>query len=199
MRRPLSCAVLAATLFAAAPLSAQRNPSDSGGRGLRELPLRPTQPLRFTTDEGTWLSLDLSPDGKTIVFDLLGDLYTLPIAGGTATRITSGSGFDGQPRFSPDGKTIVFVSDRSGSENLWFVDPDGQHVRPLTRGPNNAFVSPSFTPDGQYVVVTKSADLWLYHKNGGNGLKLTSQTPPATPQGPGGGQAPNNFMGASAT
>jgi len=194
--------VLSISLIFGVPASAIAQPAADSARRTApnsDLPLIPTRPLKFTTDEGTWISLDVSPDGKTIVFDLLGDLYTLPIAGGTATRITSGSGFDGQPRFSPDGKTIVFVSDRSGSENLWFVDPDGQHVRPLTRGPNNAFVSPSFTPDGQYVVVTKSADLWLYHKNGGNGLKLTSQTPPAAPQGPGGGQAPNNFMGASAT
>ena len=194
--------VLGISLLFGVPASAIAQPAADSTRRTapnNDLPLIPTRPLKFTTDEGTWMSLDVSPDGKTIVFDLLGDLYTLPIAGGAATRITSGSGFDGQPRFSPDGKTIVFVSDRSGSENLWFVDPDGQHIRPLTRGPNNTFVSPSFTPDGQYVVVTKGADLWLYHKNGGNGLKLTNQTPPAAPQGPGGGQAPNNFMGASAT
>jgi Tol biopolymer transport system component len=67
------------------------------------LPLKPTRTVRFTTDEGTWISLDVSPDGRTIVFDLVGDLYTMPIAGGQATRITSGMGFDGQPRFSPDG------------------------------------------------------------------------------------------------
>ncbi|MEO7361744.1 MAG: hypothetical protein ABI120_15540 [Gemmatimonadaceae bacterium] len=99
-----------------------------------------TRPLKFTTDEGTWLSLDLSPDGRTIVFDMLGDLYTIPATGGAATRITSGTPFDGQPRFSPDGKSIVFVSDRSGSENLYLVDPDGKNVRPLTRGANQAYV-----------------------------------------------------------
>src|SRR3954463_10827891 len=118
MRRPLVCAVLAATLFAATSLPAQRNPADSGGRGLRELPLRPSQPLRFTTDEGTWLSLDLSPDGKTIVFDLLGDIYTLPIEGGKASRLTSGQAFDAQPKWSPDGRAIAYVSDRNGSDNL---------------------------------------------------------------------------------
>src|SRR4051812_43846777 len=178
MRRPLSCAVLAATLFAAAPLSAQRNPSDSGGRGLRELPLRPTQPLRFTTDEGTWLSLDLAPDGKTIVFDLLGDLYTLPIAGGKATRITSGQAMDAQPHWSPDGKTIAFVSDRAGSDNLWLVDPDGSHARQLTREDNRTFISPTWTPDGKYVVVSRNGvgagyNLFLYHRDGGTGLQLT--------------------------
>src|SRR5258708_4406934 len=83
------------------------------------LPLETTRRLQFTTDEGTWLSLDVSPDGRSIVFDLLGDLYTLPLTGGKATRITSGPAFDTQARFSPDGRSIVFVSDRSGSDNVW--------------------------------------------------------------------------------
>src|SRR3954465_11991757 len=161
MRRPLSCAVLAATLFAAAPLSAQRNPSDSGGRGLRELPLRPTQPLRFTTDEGTWLSLDLSPDGKTIVFDLLGDLYTLPIAGGKATRITSGQAFDAMPHYSADGRMIAFVSDPPRSDNVGVANADGTNPRQLTRDNNNThFQSPTFTPDSKYVVVSQGNDLY---------------------------------------
>ena len=52
------------------------------------------------------MNVDVSPDGRTIVFDLLGDLYMMPIAGsghGLATRLTSGPAFDMQPRFSPDG------------------------------------------------------------------------------------------------
>ena len=68
------------------------------------LPMEPTRTVAFTTDEGTWLSLDVSPDGKTIIFELLGDLYTLPYRGGKATRITSGMAFDSQPSYSPDGK-----------------------------------------------------------------------------------------------
>ena len=182
--------------------TAAQTPADTARRTApnSDLPLIPTRPLKFTTDEGTWLSLDLSADGRTIVFDLLGDLYSIPASGGSATRLTSGSGFDGQPRFSPDGKTIVFVSDRSGSENLYLMDPDGKNIRPLTRGPNQAFISPAWTPDGQYVVVSKSNDLWLYHRGGGSGLKLTGQTPPpATGGGPGGGTPPSNFMGASVT
>ncbi len=195
-------ALLAAPLATFAPASVARAQAaaDSTRRTApdTELPLIPTRALSFSTDEGTWLSLDLSPDGSTIVFDLLGDLYTLPAAGGTATRITSGSGFDGQPRWSPDGKAIVFVSDRSGSENLYLVDPDGKNVRPLTRGSGMAYVSPEWTPDGQYLVVSRSNDLWLYHKDGGSGLRLTGQQPAAGGGGgPGGGNAPNNFMGAS--
>ncbi|HJU64274.1 MAG TPA: hypothetical protein VJ596_01295, partial [Gemmatimonadaceae bacterium] len=82
-------------------------PGDTAAGAGRELPLKPTRNVRFETDEGTWMSLDVSADGRTIVFDLLGDLYTLPIAGGRATRITDGMAFDGQPRWSPDGKSIV--------------------------------------------------------------------------------------------
>ncbi len=198
VRRALLVALLAGAVSGAvaqAPTDTTRRTAPNS-----DLPLIPTRPLKFTTDEGTWMSLDLSADGRTIVFDLLGDLYSVSATGGAATRLTSGSGFDGQPRFSPDGKTIVFVSDRSGSENLYLMDPDGKNIRPLTRGPNQAFISPDWTPDGQYVVVSKSNDLWLYHRGGGNGLKLTGQTPPpAAGGGPGGGAAPANFMGASVT
>ena len=199
--RPLFA--IAVLLGSAGPTFAQ-GPADTTRRTApnSDLPLIPTRALKFTTDEGTWMSLDVSPDGKTIVFDLLGDIYTVPMGGGSATRITSGSGFDGQPRFSPDGKTIVFVSDRSGSENLYLVNPDGQRLRPLTTGRNQAYISPDFTPDGQYVVVSRSGDLYLYHKDGGNGLRLTGQTPPAAGGGgggPGGGGQPSNFMGASVT
>jgi Tol biopolymer transport system component len=152
------------------------------------------RPLVFTTDEGTLL--DLSPTGE-IVFDLLGDLYTSPATGGAATRITSGSGFDGQPRWAPDGNAIVFVSDRSGSENLYVVGPDGKNLRAVTSGRGMAYVSPDWTPDGQYIVVSRSNDLWLYHRNGGSGLRLTGAAPVREGAGPGGGNAPANFMGAS--
>ena len=54
------------------------------------VPHAPHDTLRFETDRGTWMSVDVSPDGRTLVFDLLGDLYTLPVAGGRAKRLTSG-------------------------------------------------------------------------------------------------------------
>jgi Tol biopolymer transport system component len=204
---PLTCrqALLVALLFGVVgPLSGQTPPAADSAKKTApnsDLPLIPTRPLKFTTDEGTWMSLDLSPDGRTIVFDLLGDLYTVSTNGGSATRIVGGSGFDGQPRFSPDGKSIVYVSDRSGSENLWLVDPDGRNQRALTKGSGFAYASPDWTPDGNYIVTSKGAglfDLWMIHKDGGAGFKLTGQTPPAAAGGggPGGGAGPNNFMGA---
>jgi Tol biopolymer transport system component len=84
-----------------------------------DLQLEPARKLQFTTSEGSWLSLDVSPDGQTIVFDLLGDLYTMPFQGGKATPLTQGMAFDAQPRFSPDGQRIAFVSDRSGGPGVW--------------------------------------------------------------------------------
>ena len=198
--------VLGLLLSAAAPAFAQRGGADSGGgRGLQRLPLNPTKPLRFTTDEGTWMTVDVSPDGRTIVFDLLGDLYTLPIGGGKATRITSGQAFDAQPSWSPDGSAIAFVSDRNGSENLWIVTPDGGSPRMLTRDETRSFVSPTWTPDGKFVVVSRTGNgpgynLFMYHRDGGTGLQLTGNTPaPTTGRGggQGGGTGPNNYVGAA--
>jgi len=84
--------------------------------------------LHFTTTTGTWLSLDLTSDGRSIVFDMLGDLYVMPVSGGRARAITTGLGFDTQPTVSPHGKWIAFVSDRSGAENLWLIHPDGSDI-----------------------------------------------------------------------
>src|SRR3989454_9637891 len=146
---------------------------------LDSLPLRTTRTVSFETSEGTWMSLDVSPDGKTIAFELSGDLYTMPVTGGAATRITSGPAFDSQPRWSPDGKHLVFLSDRSGAENVWLCDPDGSHAKALTKGTNNLYASPDWTPDGNYIVVSRTSgvlgsvyELWLIHKDGGSGAAM---------------------------
>ena len=144
------------------------------------LPLKSNRTIEFTTDEGTWVSLDVSPDGKTIVFDLLGDLYSVGIDGGDAKAITTGQAFDSQPRYSPDGKSIAFVSDHDGAENLWVVAKDGTDARPLSKDKQSLFVSPSWTPEGDYVLVSRQPqlpwgafDVWMYHIRGGSGISIT--------------------------
>ncbi|MEZ4585129.1 MAG: amidohydrolase family protein [Gemmatimonadales bacterium] len=155
------------------------------------LPLKPTRVARFTTSKGTWMSLDVSPDGSRIVFDLLGDLYTLPIAGGQATRISEGMAFDAQPRWSPDGRRIVFVSDRTGGENLFTMAADGSDVRQLSpEGNYDNYMSPEWTPDGKYVVTGRwgglfgISKLWLFDVDGGTGVQVTSGLPVQMHMGP---------------
>ena len=151
------------------------------------LPLKSDRKVTFSTDEGTWLSLDVSPDGKTIVFELLGDLYTLPIDGGQAKLISGGMPFDSQPKFSPDGQWVAFISDREGSENIWVIHPDGTGVKQVSKNSNDDFMSPAWSPDGKYVVASKTpfgigtAELWMFHVDGGTGVQITKSKPtPAT-------------------
>jgi hypothetical protein len=165
--------------------TAEQNDSSAQAAGRADgLPLIPTRTLDFTTNEGTWISLDLSPDGETILFELLGDLYTLPVSGGSATRITSGQGYDMQPRFSPDGGEIVFVSDRDGSENVWVAKADGTDPRQLTDTERENYMSPVWTPDGEYVMTGKGTQLWLYHEDGGSGVQVTGHREEGAPAPP---------------
>jgi Tol biopolymer transport system component len=150
------------------------------------LPLKADRTIEFTMDEGTWVSLDVSPDGKTIVFELLGELYTLPIEGGEAKAITTGMGFDSQPSYSPDGQHIAFISDREGAENVWVAKADGSEARPLTKDKQSLFASPSWTPDGDYVIAARQPqlpwgafELWIYHFRGGSGVPITKGKPKA--------------------
>src|ERR1051325_2342257 len=134
------------------------NKEDKKEKKEEGLPLKATDKIEFTTDEGTWMSLDVSPDGQLIVFDLLGDIYTLPTGGGEAKRIIGGLSFESQPKFSPDGKKIAFLSDRSGAENIWTCNVDGAEAVALTKGRNAAFLSPSWTPDGQYAIASRTSE-----------------------------------------
>src|SRR5687768_16659284 len=145
----------------AAPLGSSKLESPPDIAALADtLPLKPTRTISFATSEGSWMSVDVSPDGNTIVFDLLGDLYTLPITGGNATRITNGMAWDAHPRFSPDGQRIVFTSDRDGSDNVWTVARDGRDPRQVTNDDERFLHSsglhplyPDWLPDGRRIVV----------------------------------------------
>ena len=157
-----------------------------------DLPLTPARTIAFDTDEGTWMSLDVTPDGEAIIFELSGDLYRLPIAGGTASRITSGMAYDAQPRVSPDGTRMAFISDRSGSDNLWIANIDGTDARKLSNEAQNAVISPDWTPDSQYVIASvrvpaRGTQLRMFHVDGGTGITLGGADAPAGGRGGGGG------------
>ncbi len=159
-------------------IHAQKKDSLSGQTAFKDLPLKSGRILKFNTNEGTWLSLDLSPDGKTIIFDMLGDLYTLPITGGSATRLTDGMALDTNPRFSPDGKSIVFTSDRSGNDNVWIMDLSTKETTQITKDEKGEVQSADWSPDGNYIAVSKgkrNLKLYVFHKDGGGGSQLIKE------------------------
>lgn len=150
----------------------------TGQETFKELPLKAERTLEFNTTEGTWLSIDISPDGKTIVFGMMGDLYTMPFTGGKATRITEGMAYDVQPRYSPDGKSIVFSSDRSGNDNIWTMDLETKETKQITKSKTDNFQSAEWSPDGDYLVVSRGSrthKLYMYHKDGGGGFQLIKE------------------------
>lgn len=145
-------------------------------------PHGPSTQIEFETNQGTWMAVDVSPDGKRIVFDLLGDIYSMPVTGGEAIPLTSGPAYDVQPRFSPDGRHIAFTSDRDGLDNLWIMNTDGSDLRQVTKEKERQVNNPVWTPDGQYLVGRKhyrntrslgAGEMWMYHRTGGEGLQLT--------------------------
>ncbi|WP_306251718.1 amidohydrolase family protein [Parvularcula sp. IMCC14364] len=144
----------------------------------------PTRSIPLDVTKGTWMNVDVSPDGRTIVFDMLGDIYTLPITGGTATNIASGIAYDAQARFSPDGSKISFTSDRAGGDNIWIMNPDGSDKRAVTDESFRLLNNATWHPDGTYIAAKKhfttarsagTGEIWLYHLGGGNGVQLVER------------------------
>ncbi|MDH3441591.1 MAG: amidohydrolase, partial [Gammaproteobacteria bacterium] len=169
--RTIASIVAVATLLVSIPVTLAADEDKKP-----DLPLEGnTETLAFSTDEGSWMSVDVTADGQSIIFDMLGDLYTMPVTGGEATRITSGLGYDSQPVISPDGEMIAFVSDRNGSINLWVANIDGSEPRKISDEKQWGIISPAWTADGNYIVVTKTAEqtqLTMYHVDGGSGVTL---------------------------
>ncbi|MDH3734692.1 MAG: amidohydrolase, partial [Gemmatimonadota bacterium] len=179
--RPVSARAFAllagvsATLAAgSSPLLAQDEEAD--------LPLEPDRSVPIDMTSGSWISLDVSADGSTIVFDFLGNLFTIPLEGGDATQLTSGMAFDAQPRFSPDGSHIAFTSDRDGGQNIWIMAVDGSDTTQISKGGANRAESPEWTNDGKYVVAAMGnfrggalPRIKLFHIDGGSGEKLIDE------------------------
>ncbi|OUS02595.1 amidohydrolase [Flavobacteriales bacterium 33_180_T64] len=140
--------------------------------------------LKLSTNEGTWMNLDVSPDGKYIVFDLLGDIYKLNIKGGKAKVLRTGLPFEIQPRFSPNGKQISFTSDAGGGDNIWIMNSDGSDAKQITKENFRLLNNAIWMPDGNYLIARKhftsgrslgAGELWMYHKTGGSGIQLTKK------------------------
>jgi Tol biopolymer transport system component/imidazolonepropionase-like amidohydrolase len=142
------------------------------------LSLKPGRTIHLQTDEGTWLSLDVSPNGNSIVFDMLGDIYQIPIEGGKAKRLTKGLAYDTHPKYSPNGKYIAFTSDRGGSENIWTLQLETGDTVQVNKDKDENAQSAEWTPDGEYLVVAKGVrnlKLFLFHKDGGSGVQLIKE------------------------
>ncbi|MFZ1741671.1 MAG: amidohydrolase family protein [Pontixanthobacter sp.] len=193
----LSSLLLCTSLFALQPLLAATahaedagSATDAAGKGetpewdvsapagamIKQIPIK--------TDEGTWMDVDLSPDGKRIAFSLLGDIYIMPAGGGDPTRIAEGMAWEVQPRFSPDGSRIAFTSDRGGADNIWIMNSDGSDKQQVTKEDFRLLNQPSWSPDGEFIVAKKhfttgrslgTGEVWIYHVSGGGGVKLVAR------------------------
>ncbi len=167
---------LASPLWAQAAEKPKWDVNTAGGATIRQIPIDVT--------EGSWMDLDVSPDGRTIAFTLLGDIYTMPIGGGTPSRIAEGMAWEVQPRFSPDGRRIAFTSDRGGGDNIWVMNVDGSDKRQVTKEEFRLVNQPSWSPDGQYIAAKKhfttgrslgTGEVWLYHVSGGGGAVIVKR------------------------
>jgi len=176
------------------PAQAQPSPNPIAAEGAAEKkedkkwdvnnPPGPHHDVAIDVSEGTWLSLDVSPDGKEIAFDLLGDIYAIPIGGGEAKALTSGVAWDMQPRYAPNGKWIAFTSDRAGGDNIWIMNRDGSEPKQVTKETFRLLNSPNWMPDSELIVAHKhftserslgAGEMWLFHRSGGEGLQLTKK------------------------
>lgn len=150
-----------------------------------EKPAGPTKTFSFQTNEGTWMNLDVSPDGKDIVFDMLGDIYKMPISGGKAVLLAGGMASEVQPRFSPNGLYISYTSDKDGGDNIWVMNTDGSGKRAITKETFRLLNNAVWTPDNQYLIARKhftsvrslgAGEMWMYHiAGGGQGVQLTKR------------------------
>ncbi|MBX2858718.1 MAG: amidohydrolase family protein [Cellvibrionaceae bacterium] len=140
--------------------------------------------ISINTDSTTWSFVDVSPNGKTIIFDMLGDIYTLPIKGGVARALTAGIAWNFQPSFSPDGSKIAFISDRGGKDNIWIMNADGSEPQQVSKETEHLIHNPAWSPDGQWIAARKgfvsrrsiaAGEIWMYHVDGGSGLQLVER------------------------
>ncbi|MEP0314961.1 MAG: amidohydrolase family protein [Hyphomonas sp.] len=131
--------------------------------------------VTFELSEGSWMSLDISPDGKTLMFDLLNDIYKMPASGGPAVAVHQGSATQRSPQFSPDGQFIVYLSDESGADNVWISRADGSDARQITHETHAMVAGPAWSPDGESIAAVltysdifrvRNSEIHLYSLDG---------------------------------
>lgn len=190
--RATAAAALAALLSLALPAATQAQNADKGSaekapgaaRWDVNAPPGPSTRAQLDVRSGTWMSVDVSPDGRWIVFDLLGEIYLMPAEGGEARPLTRSIAWDMQPRFSPDGRQIAYVSDAGGGDNIWVMNVDGSGARAISKEDYRLLNNPVWHPSGRYIAARKhftgtrslgSGEIWLYHLDGGKGQQLNEK------------------------
>ncbi len=147
-------------------------------------------------DKGTWITTgsyyrlapDVSPDGRRLVFRSgfpQEDLYISGADGSDPRQLTDDVARDLEPRWSPDGTRIAFYSDRGGNLQIWSIDADGGHARPLTENPGGRVVYPVWSPDGSRMAATIATGAVYGVRLFDPGQPWTQQTPESLPPLPG--------------
>lgn len=155
----MMAALTAATMLTALPACAVQDTGDSADKKEWSIDTAnpegtPTQQIEFETSEGTWISVDVSPDGETILFDLMGHIYEMPVAGGAARALTNGRSWNHLPRYSPNGSEIAFTSDRDGVDNIWVMNRDGGDLENISK--SKASVSrATWSADGRHIMAQR--------------------------------------------
>src|SRR5690606_24455980 len=143
------------------------------------------RPLSFTTSEGTLHNVDVSPDGRRIAFDMLGDIYVASIDGGDASLLSGGAAWEVRPVWSPDGSQVAFISDRSGLDQVHVMQSRaGSPVRLLGefsgyRRTEGVIATAGWMTDGKSLVV--------------DGTRLVSGQPPGKTQAAAGAALGSTF------